>query len=606
MIKKHNARWLICILLMLSLCFGLLAGCEEAVPTVNEDPPPDITEIESTPQSGDRFDQLLDELFAEIAVSDSITLNYFIANPSRFGIEGIAPTFGEVTSPETIIRDREENRTLFERLMEFQYGDLRADQKIIYDILIRNLGLIELMDGKDDYSYYLSAIRPTTGIQAQLPILLAEFNFRTAGDIEIYLQLLGDTQRYFGELIEFERERSRLGFFMSEANTDEVIANCESFLENRDDNLLITIFNDIIDSFDGLSSEQREQFKERNHDLVLNNVLTAYDMLLAAMRELRGQGANQGGLASLPDGGELAAAYLRHKTGSDRTPEQVEILLQEEMDKVLGTMRAFFENPMLLEGYFSGTLGAIPDAKPIIFLRILERNIERDFPSIGTVGYMVREVNESLQEFVSPAFYLVPALDSFLDNVIYINPAKISDNLSLYTTLAHEGFPGHLYQRVFFLQQSPHPLRTLLSHTGYTEGWATYVEMISYFYAGLEEDEARLMQYSQKYNILLITQIDLGVNALGWDISQVISYLRQLGIEDSSVGAEIFQMVTRDPLSYLPYCLGYIEFELMREEAERALGNRFIPMEFHRFLLEIGPAPFSLIREHMQVWIQTQ
>ena len=85
-----------------------------------------------------------------------------------------------------------------------------------------------------------------------------------------------------------------------------------------------------------------------------------------------------------------------------------------------------------------------------------------------------------LQEYLSPAFYLTPAIDGYLDNVIYINPAEHYQGLELYTTLAHEGYPGHLYQSVYFQSLSPDPLRSILGTGGYTEGWATYVEMHSY------------------------------------------------------------------------------------------------------------------------------
>ena len=607
MFKK---RLLICVLLALSLCFGMLAGCRDKT-VVIDSPPTETADETVTPspvlRDDELFDLLLGELFAKEVTDDSISLNYYVANPANFGIEPPAPSFGDVMTPEVIARTREENKELSGRLNGFRYEDLRTDQQIIYDILIRNLDLFEAMDKKEDYSYYLGYIYPVSGAQVQLPVLLAEFNFRTVQDIETYLQLLADTQRYFREMVEFERERSRRGFFMSDANADEVIANCESFLENREDNLLIVIFNDRIDQYEGLDSGQREDFKQRNKELILNNVLPAYDELLVAISELRGIGANQNGLASLPDGVDFAAAYLQYITGSDKTPEQVDALLKEGIDSVTSLIRALLTaNPALAQMYYDGELGSIREQKPEIYLKMLEKAIKRYFPAIKPVQYAVREVHESLQKFLSPAFYLVPALDSYYDNVIYINPSQISDNLSLFTTLAHEGYPGHLYQHVYYFQQSPDPLRSLLSTTGYTEGWATYVEMHSYYYAGLDETEAKLMMLSHMYNLLLLSRADLGLNALGWKPIELASFLQIQGITDQAVIDNVTQMVTADPLSYLPYCLGRIEFESLREEAERETGDAFELKEFHRFLLEIGPAPFDLIRAHMQDWIKEQ
>ena len=607
MISKNRASRLLCLLLMLALCFGMLAGCDEEQPQETESAPPTREIIVVEVSDEELFDILVDELFVKLMQSDSITMNYFLAQPSVYNVQPIPPNFGDVTSAETIERDRKENRELVERLNEIDPENLRPDQQITYEVLDRLMRLVELMDANDDFSYYIGEIHPTSGIQVQLPVLLAEYNIRAALDFETYIDLLGDTARYFRDLIEYERERSKRGFFMSVANVDEVIANCESFLENREDNLLIVVFEDRVDSFEGLSPETQEELKRLNRELVLEQVLVAYDMLVEAMKELRGKGANEGGLANLPDGEEFATAYMQYKTGSDRTLEEVSALFKEAMDSALATIVSILQsNPVLAERYQNGTLGVIADDTPENYLRMLEKRTAEDFPEMEPVRYVVNEVHESLQEYISPAFYLAPAFDDFYDNVIYINPAKIYDNLSLFTTLAHEGYPGHLYQNVYYLQQSPHFLRELLSNTGYSEGWATYVEMWSYDSAGLDEDEARLMQCSQIYNLLLYARSDLGVNGFGWGENEMAAFLRDAGITDSAVRVELLNSVTADPFAYLPYALGYLEILELKNEAQEALGAAFDLVEFHRFYLEIGAAPFTTIRAYMLDWIESQ
>jgi len=610
MIKKYTLLRLISVILILSLCVGLLGACDQDRGNGGEregehEGTPDVT---VRPGEGDDdFALMMDELFEDWVTSDSISMNYFLAYPGRLGIDMPTPTFGEVATPESMRESIQENLDLLERLRGFRYEDLSIDQQIVYDLLMRNLDLIGIMDSNEDFAYYIGYIRPLNGIQVQLPILLAEFNFRTVEDIEIYLELLGDTRRYFDEIIEFERERSRRGFFTSDANVDRITEHIESFLEDREDNLLILIFEDRIDGFPGLGADERDEFKRRNRDLVLNNVLAAYDALLQAMNDLRGVGAHQGGLSDLPDGRTYAAAYLSFRSGSDRTPEEVDELLVEWMDETFDSIIALLVgNPRIGEMLDDGTLGEIADETPEVFLAMLEKAIAQDFPPIAQTRYVVHEVHESLQEHVSPAFYLAPAIDSFNDNVIYINPSSISDNLSLFTILAHEGYPGHMYQTVFFLQTSPHPLRVALGNTGYTEGWATYVEMKSYFYAGLPESEAAMMRYSRLYDLLFIARVDLGVNALGWDFNQVAAFCRGVGIVDSEVVENLFATVTGNPLLYMPYTLGFIELTILLESAKEELQDDFVLMDFHRFFLEFGSAPYSLIRSHMQVWMAEQ
>ena len=599
MLKKNTMRRLACVLILLSLLSGLLGGCSRV----------SLLDLIDFGVYGEaEFDQLMDELFIEYVSSDSLMINYNLADPGRFGIEmPDPPTFGEVTSAESIQRSNQENQELREQLAGFRYGDLRVDQQIVYDILERNLFLSEVTESNEDFSYYLGAFFPIAGVHVQLPVLLVEFRFYTVEDIEIYLRLLEDTRRYFNDLLEFERERSRRGFFMSDGSVDEVIAHCESFLENPEENIMIVVVNDKIDRYEGLTGAQRDEYKRRNRELVLGYVLPAYEDLLRVMRELRGVGAHQGGLASLPNGEYFSQAYLQHRTGTDIPPERMEIILIDAMSEMSAEIGMLMQrNPELMEKFFNDELGQIRGETHLNYLKMLEAAIARDFPPMRPAQYVVHEVHESMQDFMSPAFYLIPALDHYEDNVIYVNPANDMDNIQLFTMLAHEGYPGHLYQTVYYLQQSPHPLRTVLYNLGYIEGWATYGEYQSYYLAGLNEAEASLARLARLFDMLFITRIDLGVNALGWDLARVAAFCRQYGIEGTEAAEEIFQLVIGYPLHFVPYTVGYLEMTSMREEASAALGNAFDPLEFHRFILDFGPAPFPLIQRHLREWIREQ
>ena len=601
MVRAKYLHRIIYIVLSLVLCVTVSSGCFFDFDRIFN-----IT-VPEGPTDEERFDLLMDELFAQWVSEDSISMNYFLADPERMGVEIPEPTYGEVTTPESIQEEKEETRELTDKINSFRYNSLRDDQQVIYDILKRSLALSEKLEREEDFAYYTGYIRPLTGFQVQLPVLLAEFTFYTAEDIERYLGLLGDTRRYFNDIIEFERERSKRGFFMREANVDSVTEQIESYLQNREDNLLITVFDEKIDEYEGLSAEQRLSYKQRNRELVLDNVLVAYDDLLAAMKELRGVGVNPGGLANLPDGREYAHASLSMRVGTDRTPDELGDLLEEwKSNTWMDIMLALSTNYEIYEKLMNEATGHIDEGTPQSYILMLQKSMTDDFPPILPTNHVVLEVHESLQEHTSPAFYLTPAVDNFNNNVIYVNPASINDNLYLFTTLAHESYPGHLYQTVYFLQQSPHPVRVLLSNTGYIEGWATYVEMISYSYTDLDPEEADLMWKLRFFDLLVQSQIDYGVNVLGWDIKKVEQIFNELNVTDMSVIENVYNMVTGVPLHSVTYALGFIELSELLEDAEAALLDDFDLMEFHRFILDFGPAPFPLIRTYMDTWMETR
>ena len=550
------------------------------------------------------FDLLLDELFIENVTSSSISLNFFIANPASFGIERMTTTLGEVITPESIAQSNIESIELFERLRQFDYSKLRADQQVVFDILYRRMEIILAMGAHEDFSYYIGYIRPIVGIQVQLPVLLAEFNFRTEEDFDIYLELVADVERYFSEIIDFERERARRGFFMTAQNVDRVLEHIESFLEDRENHFMLTIFNDAVRDFDGLSAERREQLMADNYRLIMESFLPAYEYLASVMRELRGVGYHMGGLSTMPYGELFAQLHLQLRTDSDKTIAQMNRALEWRMNYV---QRAFwnilFEYPELEAAFFAGTLDAYmlyfaSENTPQYFMNILADATARYFPPLYEVNYIIHEVHESMQAHMSPAFYMLPAFDSFIDNVIYINPRGLEEDLRLFTMLAHEGFPGHMYQTVFFLQQGLHPLRHFITGIGYVEGWATYVEMKSYSFAG-DDPIARLFQLSAEFDLLYISRIDLGVNALGWNINQVAEFM--VG-SSRDVVQNIFHFVKGHPLLYLPYVIGYLEMLSLLEEAQYYLEDMFDIMEFHRFVLSFGPSPFSLLHEHLASW----
>ena len=124
---------------------------------------------------------------------------------------------------------------------------------------------------------------------------------------------------------------------------------------------------------------------------------------------------------------------------------------------------------------------------------------------------------KSAGAFLKPCLYLISPIDDSSQNVIYINKNPIYDNQPLYNTIAHEGYPGHLYQTVWFHNHCSSDLRKILSFSGYTEGWAAYVEALSYrLDNGLDPLLGELLEANSKVTLGIHAYLDLAVNYLGW------------------------------------------------------------------------------------------
>lgn len=574
------------LLPLLSLCILLLSSCSSL--------PQDDKTSPETP-----FQEYVDELYRSEVTADTLTLHYSLAHPENYGITEGEITYGSYSQKE-VTDSIPEIEASKETLLSYDYDSLTDKEKILYDCILftidSNLALSK-------YEYYAEPLGPTTGLQAQLPILLAEYHFYSKEDIETYLKLLTHTKEYFEDIAQYEREKSAAGTFMSDSVAEEIIAQCKNYIQNPEENLLIEHFNNTVENFGGLSKDEITLYEEQNRDAVLNFVIPAYELLIDTLTQLKGTAVYEGGVCSLPDGAAYFEALARYETGSSMTVKEMQKRLKSAVQTALVSMSAAqFADTGLYDRYESMVY---PASDPAEGLEYLKNAIKTDFPALDDVDYSVKYVHKSLQEYLSPAMYLVPPFDDRNNNNIYINQNPDYDMSGIFTTLAHEGYPGHLYQNVYYLSTDPQPLQQLLRTSGYTEGWGTYAELYGYTLAGFDETLATFCRNNMTAILSLYGLTEIGIHYSGWDVDATVSFWDDYGI-DEATATEIYGAILAEPCSYLPYCVGYLEFMDLKAQAEKALGDAFRPLDFHTFLLKLGPAPFASVKTALEQWTSGQ
>lgn len=544
-----------------------------------------------------RFDDFMNNLFLQEVQSDSLSLNYTLAEPENYGINQTETTFGEYSinhmKEEHVISENELNH-----LQTFDYELLTKDQKLTYDIVKQYLEM-DLALGK--YNYYYECLGPTTGIQAQLPILLAEYSFYKKKDIDEYLSLLPGIYDYFSDIIQFEQEKSAQGLFMSDAVAERIIAQCEAFIADPGNNFLITYFNEKISGYTNLSEEVKSEYKAANREIIITSVIPAYEMLIEALQALKGTGTNDAGLYHYPEGKDYYACLAKYKTGSNKSMEEMINLLETAItDGIVDITSLTLTDKKIIDKYMDFNSFPITDPKDILL--DLKSDIANDFPQTVPVSCRFKYVPESLANYLSPAMYLVPPIDNYQNNDIYINGKDEKTLSMIYTTVAHEGYPGHMYQCVYFRSKNPAPIRNVLNFMGYDEGWATYVEMTSYYYAGLDQNLAEFLRANNIVILCMYARADIGIHYEGWSKKTTMKYVMNY-IGDSNIAELIYNTLLEEPAIYLPYAVGYLEIEELKNKAASALGDSFVTKDFHKFLLDIGPAQFGVIEDYMDAWI---
>lgn len=543
-------------------------------------------------ESSDRqFRTFTRRLFQTEVSANTISLHYTLRSPSDYGIADIPATYGSLSSDP--VAAKASVRNVLSSLQEFDPGTLSSENALTFKILDTYL---ENASTGTDYLLYQEPLGPVSGIHTQLPVLLSEYSFYDTQDVETYLALLKETPAYFDSVIRFEQKKAAAGLFMPDYQVDSVLETCQSFIDMGKGNYLVSTFDERIASLDLLPENKKDSFRKENMKLVTEEIYPAYQNLITAIKSLKGKGTNEQGLSHFPYGKKYYEYLVRQTTGCTESVSRLRLMTRAQiledlnaMQKVLFPADAALTQASVLE-----------QTPPASMLDDLRSKITDTFPEIPAVDFQVKYVPESMQDYLSPAFYMIPAIDNLTENIIYINKGQTASGLNLYTTLAHEGYPGHLYQTVYFSASEPDPIRSILDFGGYVEGWATYAEMMSYYLAPLSKTEASLLQKNSSVILGLYALADMGIHYDGWSVTDTVRFFSDYGINDANAVQSVYELIIGSPANYLKYYIGYLKFYELKKEMADALGNQFSQKEFHRAVLDVGPAPFEIVYDEVE------
>lgn len=540
------------------------------------------------------FHAYLNQLFITEMKQDTLSMHYTLRDPSAYGISDYS-----VCLPDFSSQARANQNLLQENIccnLELYAGrDLSQADQMTLQILS------DYFRTEPDAAppYYEEFLRPSTGFPAELPVLLAEYQFYTEQDVTDYLLLMQQIPDCFASLCAYEREKADAGLFMSDRQADTLISDMEALCHPTPDHYLLETFEARISELSGLSEVARKDYISENEAALHEYVIPSYEMLIDCLFDLKGRGTNDAGLCYFPEGLSYYEDLVYDSTGSSRSIEELLALIQKQR---LSDLTAMNE---LLAKYpdLSLTPAEFPweDASPEEILTYLSQCISDDFTPPVSTAFTVNYVPDCMQESMAPAFYLTAPIDAADQNCIYINPASSYSDLSLFTTLAHEGFPGHLYQTTQTAASGTEPIRSLLNYPGYVEGWATYTEMLSYHYAGLPQEQASFLMHNQSAILSLYATADLSIHGKGWTLADTQLFFAEYGIGDPETVEEIYYYIVSEPAHYLKYYVGYLEILELKDYARAQWGDGYTDRRFHDSFLSIGPAPFDLIRSYLTV-----
>ena len=274
-------------------------------------------------------------------------MHYTVASPASYGINSytaILPSY----SKENRANSMEELTKSLELLHSIDAHKLNREEEYTYQLLLPYLenarqGML--------LGYYDNPLSPSSGSQSQLPILLAEYTFRSKRDIKDYLSLLDQTDTYFEGISSYLKEQSAAGLFMPDYSVSKVINQCDTIMDadslEEGSHFLNTTFEERLDSLlaaEIITEKEKDSYLSENDRLLTTVMLPAYEKLGDDLLLLEGSGKNQNGLYYYPQGREYYLYLLQSNTGSYRDIEDIKLLLFDDFSSTFEGLRVLIQN----------------------------------------------------------------------------------------------------------------------------------------------------------------------------------------------------------------------------------------------------------------------
>lgn len=587
--KKNHRHTLFASICFILLSGTILFGCEQA--------------STQTSLKQKKFDRFLNSCFREYAAENTVTLHFKLSNPSAYGIKApVSPTYGDLSS-DALKKNCSRSKELLQKLYTFPTSSLTKKQKLTWQIFQDYLNE-SIMNEK--YILYSSPLG-TNGLQSEIPVTLSEYRLDNEKDIKDYLSLVNQVPELFTQILDFEQERRNAGLISPSFVISDTIDQINQFLNaSEENNLLIQSFEDRLTDVESLSKDQKASYIANNRLLVTDKVLPAYKSLKTSLQAYTNDSKNTSSkerLCEYKNGQDYYKFLLMSNVGTDFSPEDCITILESQLKNTVKDISSLTaKNKDLYTEYLS----AVPAlSAPKEIMNTLKNDSLVEFPEIKNISCQLKNVPDALSGTSACAFYLVPPIDSTKDNIIYINKSRVDSN-ELFSTLAHEGYPGHLYQTNYFLTTNPSPLRTFLHCAGYDEGWGTYAQLYSYNFIEFKNvDEQTTKQLRQLYrdndllSLSLSSLSDLYVNYKNYDENALANYLQTYGIDKDSA-QNLYRYVIENPTTYLSYSIGCYELDQLKQTMSDSLGKAFKISDFHEAVLNVGSCNFSILRQEIE------
>ena len=605
-------------LLSLFLVLLLLAGCGKTIDdkVVDDSSYNQTLDINNEELSGKYFLDLLKNYevreksldvtvdnadfnaFLDTVFNDTVTESYLFMHTSVTDYKAMGLTKPEVTWGNLEYgADNEQIESMinqYNTLLSFDYDTLTYTQQYDYDLL--QYSLLETLCGLYFYEYNL-IFSDSGSVSDNIITNLMEFKFYDEESVDDYIELLKDVPNYINQAIEYSKKQSENNLYHTDTMLDSEVVYIKSIIDDDGQSL--------IDAFK-TNSEYQDKYDEVVN-LIKYDVCDSFNTLYDYVLTLYGLGDDESLQLSNIDQDYAEYVFITNTSNNASLEDTFLALYTFYANTVNAFLDAYQANEDLYTEYyeFIGNNEVEPlnlDGKEM--LEYLRNNTNTRYKKVD-VDYTVSEL--STLGSSTAGYYVTAPLDDLNQNVIRLNPnfTSVGTGISNYEILAHEGFPGHLYQNYYFMNTNPHNFRSTQTFIGYTEGYADLaafdaLELLDY--PDSEMFKCAMVESTVLNAHVVYSIIDMAVNYMGYDLDATKDLMDQMGL-DSDYAEELYEYVISMPAIYSRYGVGFVTFYNLREKVKEELGDKFDYVSFSDTILKNGPLPFNILEGAVNEYI---
>ena len=548
---------------------------------------------EKTIKGDQAFEEFTAKYFKEQCEKDYTTAHSYFENPAKAGIDisKAKITLGDPNYTEEEIKDYQD---LADSLKSVDADSLNEENRAIYEQMTWETNqVLKLSDEK--FKYIESVFSSTDGVQATLVDYFSEYELYSEEDIKPLLTLIQDVPNYTDKALAFTNEQSKKGTLMFPYDT--VIEFCQNIVKTKDDSPITKGIDEEIDDL-MLDTAKTESYKKQVHEALEKYFFPSYEKMIQGLEKVKDSVLPMQGLQKFENGSDLYTYTLQNYTGTDKTPDELYKEIGEKLDELTKEYTVMLKDKS--DDIMESTQLKTDFADVDEILPFLKENYTKLFPTVDNLEYELEPLSPEQTRSSIAAYYLLPTIDNTGPGQIRYNAKDFGSDpssLSFYTTLAHEGIPGHMYQRDYFEEHFNQDIQYTLGCLGAQEGYAEYASNKALDWLGFNQDTLRAYQLNEQYSNLLVLMMDLEINYQGMTLEEFTDTYGE-GLENlynqlCDMGGQFF--------SYF-YTPGL--YENMEANAKDKLGDKFDAVKFNAALLKYGNVKFSLIEQSVDQYIE--